>query len=225
MGCLLEFVADIILEKVACAYIELMSLIVPEHKLSHKAERTIRVAVFGFTLILFLAMVSGIVLILQPNQNLKIAGYYLTFIPLAITVIQTVTGVIVRTKRKRQEVNIKSPGAFNQSELAEIMYNKQISFVPEIEVVDVFYSLDKLKRFIVIKNDKHLYSYCYEFVELLDEEEYNYMCTCYGSSSGILPANWITRDSGSTSFYDNLETVMKEIHSSWEYNKYFVKED
>lgn len=221
MGCLLEFVADIILEKAACAYIEVMSLIVPEHKLSCKAERITRIVVFVFTLILFLSIVLGIVFILQPNKDLKNVGYYLTFISLTITVIQTVSGVIVSVKRKRKDVNIKMPDVFSHSELADIMCGKQISFVPEIEVVDVIYSTDKSKRFIVHKNDKHLYSYCYEVVELLDEEEYNYIRMCYGSSEEILPANWISRDLGGASFYDNLETVMKEIHSSYEYNKFF----
>lgn len=110
---------------------------------------------------------------------------------------------------------------FSKSELAEIMYDKQITFVPEIEVVDIIYSTDKLRRFIVNKSDKSLYSYCYEVIELLDEEEYNYMCMCYGSSANILPANWISPESRGVSFYDNLETVMKEIYSSYEYNKYF----
>lgn len=112
---------------------------------------------------------------------------------------------------------------FSKSDLAEIMYNKQISFAPEIEVIDVFYSIDKLKRFVVIKSDKSLYSYCYETVELLDEEEYNYMIMC--GIKDVLPANWMPSDSGGASFYDTLKSVMKEIHSSWAYNRYFVKGD
>lgn len=112
---------------------------------------------------------------------------------------------------------------FSQSELADIMYDKQKAFVPEYEVIKVIYSIDRLKRFIVYKNDKHLYSYCYEVVELLDEEEYNYVCMCLGNSADVLPANWLPRDSGGASFYDNLETVMNEIYSSYEYNKYFKR--
>lgn len=111
----------------------------------------------------------------------------------------------------------------SQNELAEIMYDKQISFVPEIEVIDVFYSLDKLKRFIITKNDKQLYSYCYETVELLDEEEYNYMIMC--GLKDVLPADWVQRDCGGASFYDSVEDVVKEIHTHTEYKKYFVKED
>lgn len=135
--------------------------------------------------------------------------------------------VAVGAKSEKAILEIKDftdvQGVFIKGELADIMYGKQIAFVPEIKVVDVIYSTDKLKRFIVTKNHKHLYSYCYEVVELLDEEEYNYVRMCYGGSADILPANWLPRDSGGASFYDNLETVMNEIYSSYEYNKYFKK--
>ena len=43
---------------------------------------------------------------------------------------------------------------FSQSELADIMYDKQKAFAPEIEVIKVIYSIDRLKRFIVYKNDR-----------------------------------------------------------------------
>lgn len=102
MGCFFEFLADIFLETVGYAYIELMSLIVPKHKLSHKADRTLRTVVSAFTLVLFFAIITGIGFMFSTNQDLKNVGYYLIFIPLGITVVQVVAGIIIRIKSKKK---------------------------------------------------------------------------------------------------------------------------
>lgn len=218
MGCFLEFFADVFLETVAYAYIELMFLIVPEHKLSHKAERIVRISVYVFTVILLLAIGAGIVLILQPNQSLKTVGYYLTFIPLTITVIQIAAGIIIRHKQKRAIISKEVKCMPNKIELAEIMYNKGMSFCDE--VIDVLYSTDKLKRFVILRNDRGLYKYLYEVVEPFDEEEWKYI----GNSEDALPAYWITtKEFDDISFYDSVEAVMKEIRVHPEYIEYFTK--
>ena len=95
-----------------------------------------------------------------------------------------------------------------REEIIELMYGKSLNYVDE--VVDVIYSKDKTKRYVILK-DGNCFTYTYEVLEFYDEEEYKYV--------GGLPAYWYP--SGGGGIYDSIETVMKELKADPNYKSCF----
>lgn len=103
-------------------------------------------------------------------------------------------------------------------EIAEIMYNKQLRYIENIEVVYVVYSKDKSKRFVVTKNSKGFYKFEYQEICLFDEQEWLYIC----NYEDALPAYWSSVDDlNSYSFYGSEDDVMKALWQDVKYRQYF----
>lgn len=118
-------------------------------------------------------------------------------------------------KKQKEEKVIKPMPPWE--EIVEIMYGKNIDCFID-EVVDVFYSEDRTKRFIILKRQDGLYSYTYETIYQFDEEEWVYVY----ENEKTLPAMWQTpTGEGNSSLFDNKEHVLKEINSSAYYKTYF----
>lgn len=60
------------------------------------------------------------------------------------------------------------------SEAVSVMYNKQLNCFGD-ELVDVLYTPDKTKRFVLLKSDKGYFRFVYEELHPFTEEEWMYV--------------------------------------------------
>ncbi len=87
---LIELIGDAIID----AWFALMQWIIPE-KMPGKHTRIILKIIVGlFTGILFLSVVLGVFAIISDDADTKQMGRYMVFIPLAISAVQIVVGII-----------------------------------------------------------------------------------------------------------------------------------
>jgi len=107
MDFLLELFVEIfgegIVELIGWSYIKLMQLFIPEKTLTEKAVKIIRIAAETIAIVLFFALVIGLVLWAQDDKTIKNVGEVLTYVSLSIIALQIVLGIctkIIRRKRK-----------------------------------------------------------------------------------------------------------------------------
>ena len=107
-----------------------------------------------------------------------------------------------------------------REEIAETLYDKQLSFTDE-KIVKVIYSSDKTKRFIILKSSKGFYKYTYEEICVLDETEWKYCC----NYENAYPAFWETKDKfcGQSFFGTENEAILSMKQES-EYILHFDRE-
>lgn len=96
MGCLIEFLGELVFEILGECYLALMSLIVPHKVLSESTEKRVRTAVKLVAGALLIVLIVGAVLFFSGESAFKTVGGFMTFIPLVIIVLQIVLGIIVR---------------------------------------------------------------------------------------------------------------------------------
>ena len=116
-------------------------------------------------------------------------------------------------KEKPKEVPAMPPWA----EIVEMMYDKHFdTFVNE--VVRVVYSADKTMRYVVLKDEKGLFTYQLEAIFQYDEDDWKY----FYSDKDALPAMW-EPISGIAwkSVFENEEELLKEMKEEPEYKQYF----
>ncbi len=103
------------------------------------------------------------------------------------------------------------------AELVETMYDKSLdAFVDE--VVRVVYSADNTMRYVVLKDEKGLFTYQLEAIYQFDADEWKYIC----SNNVALPAMWEPfRGTVGKSFFENEEELLKEMKEEPEYKQYF----
>lgn len=102
-------------------------------------------------------------------------------------------------------------------EIVKMMYDKSLdAFVDE--VVRVVYSADNTMRYVVLKDEKGLFTYQLEAIYQFDADEWKYIC----SNNVALPAMW-EPFSGivGKSFFENEEELLKEMKEEPEYKQYF----
>ena len=104
------------------------------------------------------------------------------------------------------------------AELIEMMYDKSLdAFVDE--VVRVVYSADNTMRYVVLKDEKGLFTYQLEAIYQFDADEWKYIC----SNNVALPAMWEPfRGIVGKSFFENEEELLKEMKEEPEYKQYFA---
>lgn len=104
-------------------------------------------------------------------------------------------------------------------QIAEIMYNKNLSFFDT--VVKVIYSRDKTKRYVLLKriNDGN-YLFLYEELMVFDSDELQWRRTDSANPQDALPAYWCTKNSG-VSLFGTLDEVYNSIQFEPEYIEYF----
>lgn len=102
-------------------------------------------------------------------------------------------------------------------ELVKMMYDKSLdAFVDE--VVRVVYSADNTMRYVVLKDEKGLFTYQLEAIYQFDADEWKYIC----SNNVALPAMWEPfRGIVGKSFFENEEELLKEMKEEPEYKQYF----
>lgn len=100
MGCLFELFFDIFLEGVftlfGYCYIKLMQLIVPNKTISERTKSIIKNTVAIIAGILGIILIIGLIFMGRNNPSMNRIGKYMTYIPLALIVVQIVLGIIVR---------------------------------------------------------------------------------------------------------------------------------
>lgn len=104
MGCLFEFIFEIFFELIIEGWVALMMCIVPEKMENKKIHKILKTSVGAFSGILLLSMVIGVFTLISDDTYTKTIGKYLFFIPLGISVIQIIIGIMVRIyKGKKHE--------------------------------------------------------------------------------------------------------------------------
>ena len=107
------------------------------------------------------------------------------------------------------------------SETVSIMYHKQLDCFGD-EVVDVLYTPDKTKRFVLLKSDKGYFKFIYEELHSFTGEEWMYV----SRGNNPLPAIWEPSAGWQgTSLYATLEDTWKELKLSPEYKLYYERDE
>lgn len=92
---MVEFFIDGIVE----SWLWLMTRIVPEKRLSQKAATVLKIIATGFSVLLLLTAVIGILAVLSDDPLTKNVGRYLIMIPLLLSATQILVGVWTRKKK------------------------------------------------------------------------------------------------------------------------------
>ena len=104
MGCLgcLGFLPELIFDSILEGYFALMQWIVPQKWIGKHFQTALKIIVGIITFFLFLIMLLGIFALISDDAYTKSVGRYMVFIPLAISVVQILFGIILRiiTRRK-----------------------------------------------------------------------------------------------------------------------------
>lgn len=103
MGCCLFGLIELIFDAIIEGYLALMSLFLPEEKLSKASGCLLDIAVKAFAMILLIIMGVGVVFGFLDDPELRNIGRYMIFVPLAIIAVQIVFGIVMRivTRRKK----------------------------------------------------------------------------------------------------------------------------
>lgn len=96
---ILEFIVDAIID----LWLEAMLLIIPERAKSKLALTLIKVIVWIFICLLFVIMGIGFFGIFSDDPDTKQLAEYMVFIPLGISAVQIVAGIIVRKILKKRK--------------------------------------------------------------------------------------------------------------------------
>lgn len=96
MGCLMEFLGELVFEILGECYLALMGLIVPHKVLSKRTEKRVRTAVKIAAGVLLIILIVGVVLFFSGESAFKTVGGLMTFISLGIIVLQIILGIVVR---------------------------------------------------------------------------------------------------------------------------------
>ena len=116
-------------------------------------------------------------------------------------------------KERTKEIPAMPPWA----EIVEMMYDKSLDAFAE-EVVNVVYSLDKTMRYVVLKDERGLFTYQLEAIYKFDEDEWKYICF----HNDALPAMWEPFPGvAGKSLFENEEELLKEMKEEPAYKRYF----
>ena len=102
MGCLffpLELLGDAIIE----GWFFLMEWIIPERYFSRTFRTVLRILVWVFSAFLLFVMLLGVFALISDDIYVRQIGKYMLFIPLGISVVQIIFGIIVRIVSKRKK--------------------------------------------------------------------------------------------------------------------------
>lgn len=102
--------------------------------------------------------------------------------------------------------------------IVEELYNMNLDAFSD-EVINVFYSKDKSMRYVVLKDEKGIFTYQLEAIYQFDEDEWRYIC----SNDNALPAMWepYSGHCGS-SLFSNEDDLMNELKTQPEYKQHFI---
>lgn len=116
--------------------------------------------------------------------------------------------------RKRPTI----PPLPSKGKIVEMMYNRQLDIYLD-EVIRVIYSTDKTKRYVILRDEKGLYTYQLEAIYQFDKEEWKYVF----SEKSDLPAMWEPHNSLGSSMFSNEQDLLREMMLEPEYKMYFCE--
>ena len=120
---------------------------------------------------------------------------------------------------KNRQLEIEPvPPMLSWDTIVELLYDKNLDSFCD-EVINVLYSKDNSMRYVVLKDEKDIFTYQLEAIYQFDEDEWKYIC----SNDDALPAMWepylgICR----SSLFAKEEDLMKDLKSQPEYKQYFI---
>lgn len=101
--------------------------------------------------------------------------------------------------------------------IVEMMRDKDLDTFAD-EVVDVIYSQDRSMRYVILKDEKGLFTYQLEAIYQYDEDKWEYSC----SDNNALQAMWEPfRGIVGKSVFENTKELLKELRTEPEYKQYF----
>ena len=99
MGCLFELIFDTFLEGsmelTAWCYIKIIQMVFPEKSISERTRKTIKALTGIIGMLCFLAILVGLIMLLQDGSMTKTVGGYTILIALILLLLPMVFGVIV----------------------------------------------------------------------------------------------------------------------------------
>ena len=100
MGCLLEFIMEVVGEGVieffAYCYLQLMQLIVPDKAVTEKTKKITKIIATTMAAVLLVALIVGLGLFVQEDPAASNIGKYVLVVSLFVIVLQVLLGIIVR---------------------------------------------------------------------------------------------------------------------------------
>ncbi len=96
LGCLYEFLFELVLEVFFEGYIKLMQLFTEKLNVSPDRRKKINSAVRIYAAILLVSLFCGLILLLINSPTLKLIGNLLALIPIILSVIQIVVGLLLK---------------------------------------------------------------------------------------------------------------------------------
>ncbi|MBE6985379.1 MAG: hypothetical protein E7434_07230 [Ruminococcaceae bacterium] len=101
--------------------------------------------------------------------------------------------------------------------IVEMMRDKYLEAFTD-EVVEVIYSKDCSLRYVILKDEKGLFTYQLEAIYQFDEDEWKYICF----HNDALPATWVPFGGiVGKSVFENINEWLKELRAEPEYKQYF----
>lgn len=102
--------------------------------------------------------------------------------------------------------------------LVEMMYDTQLNAFGD-KVIRVVYSTDRTMRYVILKDEKGLYTYQLEAIYQFDKEEWKYIF----SEKHTLPAMWEPFHGAlGSSFFANEQELLREMETEPEYKRYLT---
>ncbi len=98
MGLLFELLGDAIID----GWFFLMEWIIPEKYFSKTFQIVLKIFVGVFSALLFIIMVCGVFAIISSDPYTHQIGKYMLFIPLGVSAVQIVLGIVVRITTKKK---------------------------------------------------------------------------------------------------------------------------
>lgn len=123
---------------------------------------------------------------------------------------------INKSFHKKENVELQQGSTWEN--IVEIMHDKYLDAFAD-EVIEVIYSKDSSMRYVVLKDEKNLFTYQLETIYQYDGEEWKYI----SSDDHALPAIWEPfEDTVENHIFESFEELLRELKSEPEYKKYFV---
>ena len=95
MGCL-TFFSELIFDGIIDSWFGLMRWIVPEKLQNEKARSVIKLVIDIFAALLMICVFIGLFAVISDDDYTRRIGKYMIFIPLGISAVQILIGIIVR---------------------------------------------------------------------------------------------------------------------------------
>ena len=100
MGCLLEFITEIVAEGVieffAYCYLQMMLLIVPDKAVTEKTKKITKIIATTMAAVLLVALIVGLGLFVQEDPATINIGKYVLAVSLSVIVLQVLLGAAMR---------------------------------------------------------------------------------------------------------------------------------